>query len=548
MKETGHWSDLRPSPQLARRYRDLGLWRETTPAEDLRYWARETPDAVAITAYTARSGVRRLTYREYADQVDQVTAVLAGLGVGPGRVVAAQLPNWWELNAVVLACARLGATVAPIMPTVRARELERVLARLEPLAYVTTEEWEGREYGAVLAEIADRLPSVKHRIIVGGRAKPGEIDLARQMEQAGQGEPRTDAAVEDPDRISMVLFTSGSTGNPKAALHSFNTFHGGYQPSVERMGLTPADVMYTPHALTHLAGQVEGNMLPLYAGAEGLLIDTWDPDTVAGLLAEYRATTFAGAPYFLDGIIESVRRRDLTLPGLRETLVGSTMVPASTPAAVNDVLGASARGAWGMTEVGIVTLTPAEEVPPDWAARSIGTPNEGLEIDLRSDGEISTERPARMFVRGPSVCLATMGRDTGKLDVIAERDDGWYDTGDLAVPDELGGIRVVGRAADRVGGVIMIPVADVEDALREHPDIVDAAVIGYGSENELACAVAVSRQPLTLEEVRGYLDGIAMTETYQPARLELLDQLPRNSMGKVDKHRLRDWLRTLDES
>lgn len=94
----------------------------------------------------------------------------------------------------------------------------------------------------------------------------------------------------------------------------------------------------------------------------------------------------------------------------------------------------------------------------------------------------------------------------------------------------------------------MIPVADVEDALREHPDIVDAALVGYGAGNQLACAVVVSRKPQTLEEVRAYLDSIAMTETYQPARLELVEQLPRNSMGKVDKHHLRTWLGTLDEA
>jgi cyclohexanecarboxylate-CoA ligase len=137
------WIDVRPYPEAARKHRERGFWRDATPAADLRYWASETPDAVAITAYTASSGVRRMSYREYADQVDRVIAVLAHLGVGPGQVVAVQLPSRWELNAVVLACARLGATVAPVMPAVRARELERILARLEPVAYVTTEEWAG---------------------------------------------------------------------------------------------------------------------------------------------------------------------------------------------------------------------------------------------------------------------------------------------------------------------------------------------------------------------------------------------------------------------
>ncbi|HEY6494785.1 MAG TPA: AMP-binding protein [Trebonia sp.] len=544
MENDKPWAGLRPSADLARTYREAGLWRDATPAADLGRWARETPDAVAVTAHTAGSGIRRLTYREYADQVDRAAMVLAGLGVGPGQVVAVQLPNWWQLNAVVLACARLGATIAPVMTTVRARELERILSRLEPVAYVTTETWNGYEHAAALAAIADRLPAVKHRIIVGGQAAPGEIDLARRMEQADPRAARTSDAAGDPDRVSMILFTSGTTGSPKAAMHSFNTFYAGYRPSAARRGLTSADVMYIPHALAHVAGQIEGNMFPLYLGAEALLIDTWDPDNVVGLLAAYGATTVVGAPFFLDGITEAVARRDQKLPSLRQVITGATVVPASLPGIVSGTLGVTLQGTWGMTEVGLPTLTSADQDPPDWAARSIGTPNRALEIELRSDGEISPESPARMLVRGACACLATMGRDDGEIDVLAERDEGWYDTGDLAVPDGRGGTRVVGRAADRIGGLYMIPAADVEDALRGHPDITDAALVGYGPGNQLACAVVVSSKPLTLDEVRAYLDGIAMTETYQPARVELVERLPRNSMGKVDKNHLRTWLGT----
>lgn len=92
MGNTKPWADVRPAADLARRYRELGFWRDLTPAADLRRWARETPDAVAIITHRAGSGVQRMTYREYADKVDRVTAVLGELGVGPGNVVTVQLP------------------------------------------------------------------------------------------------------------------------------------------------------------------------------------------------------------------------------------------------------------------------------------------------------------------------------------------------------------------------------------------------------------------------------------------------------------------------
>jgi cyclohexanecarboxylate-CoA ligase len=137
-------------------------------------------------------------------------------------------------------------------------------------------------------------------------------------------------------------------------------------------------------------------------------------------------------------------------------------------------------------------------------------------------------------------------RDTGGITVIAEHDDGWYDTGDLVIPDGRGGIRVIGRASDRIGGMFMIPVSDVEDQLREHPDIADVALVGYpdGHGGELACAVIVAAgsPPITLHELRDYLLDQGMTDWHLPSRLAHVSSLPRNNMGKVRKELLRRWL------
>ena len=143
------------------------------------------------------------------------------------------------------------------------------------------------------------------------------------------------------------------------------------------------------------------------------------------------------------------------------------------------------------------------------------------------------------------MCLATVGRDSGTVRVLADHDDGWYDTGDLAVPDGRGGYRLVGRASDRVGGGFMIPVADVEDALRAHPDIDDVAIVGHRDNTE-GCAVVVSSVPVSLEDVRSYLRRLGMTEWYWPTRVERVDALPRNAMGKVEKARLRARLADAD--
>ena len=495
-----------------------------------------------MTAYRAGSGVRRFTYNEYREQVESFAVALRRLGVTPGDVVAIHLPNWWQVNALVLACARLGAIVAPIGTPIRNRELELMLARLDAVVCVTVDQWGNFDHSAALAEMAPRLSALRHRVVLGERVNADEIDLTRIAGEA-RSDPIGDSA-EDPDRVSVVMFTSGTSGAPKAALHTFNTFYAGCATRAADTGFTSADVVFTPNALTHAVGQTFVNLIPLYVGGQGFVCDTADPDAIVDLMTAYGVTTLAGAPVFLASIAEAAGRSAQRPAALKRVMAGASMIPAALVDLVADRFGLALLGGWGMTEVIGTTMTsPAD--PPDWALHSVGRPHAALETGLRGDGgaEISAGNPARLFVRGASVCLATTGRDGGEPYVLADHDDGWYDTRDLAVPDGRGGIRLVGRTADRIGGVLMIPAADVENALRTHPDVTDVALVGYGENQELACAVVIAAAPVTLEGLRSFLTGLGMTGWYQPTRLEVVPALPRNATGKVRKELLRRWLR-----
>ncbi|MFI5610747.1 AMP-binding protein [Amycolatopsis sp. NPDC051903] len=505
---------LRPPAAPAARLRAEGVWRDGSPLDDLARWRDETPDALALVARCVDTGeTTRLTYREYARLVSVYTGALKELGVGPGQVVALQLPNVWQVNVVLLACFAVGAVVAPIMPTIRSRELERVLARVGASVCVTAD-------GASLAELAPRLPRLRHRIVLGSP------DFA--VFERAQPIPLSEAKV-DPDQVSLVLFTSGTTGEPKAALHTLNTE---YATAAAHVTDDEPGVFSTPHSLTHTGGIFFCLMRPLLTGGCGVVADRWDPAAVADLLAETGVTQLLIAPVFLTELMPHVRRGALQLV----TTLG-TATPAPLFADVARVLGLPLRTCWGMTESG-GTLMRADD-PPDWALHSVGRISRGSELDLRTDlPEITAEKPARLYVRGATVCLATVGRDTGSLHVLADHDDGWYDTGDLAIPDGRGGIRLLGRDADRIGGVLMIPAADVESALLAHPAVTDVALVGYPdpTAGELPAALVVpGPTPPTLADLRDFLAGLGMTEWYWPTRLELVTELPRNAFGKVRK-------------
>ena len=235
------------------------------------------------------------------------------------------------------------------------------------------------------------------------------------------------------------------------------------------------------------------------------------------------------------------------LPALRMLACGATTVPRQLVSEVPSVFGLPLRAAWGMTEVGIST------VHPQGRPAGLGRPQRRTSLRaVRSSTCGRTPRspgtqPGRLFARGAGVCLATVGRDGGKLTVIADHDDGWYDTGDLAVPDGRGGIRMMGRAGDRIGGALLIPVTDVESELRDPPRRRGrrAGRLSGRQGGELACAVIVpaTTPSVDLDELRKYLDRSGHDRLVPALPARGAPALPRNGIGKVRKELLRRWLR-----
>ncbi|MEW2114886.1 AMP-binding protein [Streptomyces sp. NPDC005474] len=549
MKTANPITTLRPSAATVEQYRKEEAWRADTILDDLARWCAETPDAPALLASEAGRDVVRLSYAQYAEYVERFAGALHALGVRSGQVVAMQLPNRWQIGPLVLACARLGAVAAPIMCAFRPRELERMLRRLDAVVCVTIDRWDNFEHAAALAEMAPRLPALRHRVVLGEgstEGNEGELDFRDYFERT-EHSTLPDPSVVDPDRVSLVLFTSGTSGEPKAVLHTLNTSYAWYAPLADADSIGPDSRVYSPNAAAHIVGLTMGLLMPLHRGACAVMTDLWEPDALIPFLAEAQVSWMVIVPITLSTLIDAMERTALRLPTVRVIRAGGTVVPQPLFRRVTETFGIPLDVGWGMTEGANIFTRSGEH--PDLAGRTVGRCAPGHEIDVRADHPISDDQPGRLFVRSPSLCLATWGRDDGRLTVLAEHDDGWYDTGDLVAPDGHGGIRLHGRAEDRIGD-IMIPVGDVESALLNHPDVRDVALVAYpgGHGSELACAVVVAgEQTPTLEGLRDWLGGLGMSEWCRPSRLELLPVLPRNETGKVRKNLLRERLRLQSE-
>ncbi|MFC4535788.1 AMP-binding protein [Sphaerisporangium dianthi] len=535
------------------RFRAEGVWHDRTAMDDLRGAVERFPDRAAVVCrHTDGREPDRLTYAELAARVERLAAALVGLGVRRGDVVTLQLPNSWELVALCLACARVGAVAGPVATIMRRREVEFMTRLTGSPLYVGPAELRGHSFADMSAEVAAAVPTLRHRVLLGaaeaGRGDALDFDrdlFGRAWER--EIEPGVlDAREAGPDDVAQVMFTSGTTGEPKGVMHSHNTLGALNRAQIEVLGLTSGEVTAMGSPTTLQAGYTWNFLMPLILGATAVQVDAWNPGLMLSIMEEEGVTFFYGPPPFLMDLIREQERSPRNLSALRSFATGSAPIPPVLVEQARDVLGCRLYALWGMTENGAVTVTRPEQ-PPMRAAESDGTPVPGMEVRIVGEETGLPVPPGAtglLQVRGASQCLGYYRRE--ELYAESLTPDGWFDTGDLARDDGYGGIRIAGRVKDVISrGGVKIPVVEVEAALLRHPAIRDIAVVGIPDDRlgERACAVIVPDGVApTLEDLRAHLTELDMAKQYWPERVEIVDTLPRTPSGKVQKFVLRDRL------
>lgn len=527
-------------------YRERGWWRDETFLDDLRRHVRDSPRKQAVvTRWQADGRTHRLDYEQLAAATDRCAAALIELGLRPGDVIAAQLTDRWELAALTLACIRAGVVYCPLMKTYRRRELDVMLRVTEARVLITMAEDNGDRLGELGAEFAAELSSLERVFVADGPGPEGTEEFESFFFGTAWEERHghlLDERELGPDDPYLVLFTSGTTSEPKGVLHSQNTLYAAVRGEAETFGLDETLVMYTTALYTHYTGVVQGMLMPLMLGGTMAFQDSKDPGDALDLMADHGVTFFYCAPFYLLSLFEVQRSAPRAVSALTWLVSGSAPIPPYFIGEAQAVFGLRLFSLWGMTENGPVTISRTDD-PEDWAAHSDGSPISDMELRIdpvsdRADGE------GVLWVRGPTQCLGYYARDdlyAAELD-----EDGWFNTGDLARPDGRGGIRITGRAKDMIlRNANIAPVTDLESIIGRHPEVHDVAVIGLRDEkeDETICAVvapARPESPVSLEELQRSLDEAGMTKAYWPQRLELLDDLPKTATGKTRKAELRE--------
>lgn len=487
--------------------------------------AAQTPAAVMAVDPAGRA----VTFAQLRDRATQLAGQLAAEGVGPGCVVSWQLPTWIEGMVLCLALSRLSAVQNPLIPVLRHREVSLITSQAGSRFLVVPETWRGFDHHAMAHEIA--AASGELRVLLA------DADGVR----TAAGTAALPPAEHTGSEVRWLFYTSGTTADPKGARHTDAGLLHAARALVARVGVTGADRMGQPAPLTHIGGVIL-TYVALLTGCRLLLEDAFDPATTPALFRD--ATLIGtGTPFFMAylGYDEAHPELRPLFPSVRAFLSGGAPKPPTLDGQLRERLGAGIVSGYGMTECPMLAWNAPED-PVGLLATTEGRPVDGVQVQVlgQDGGAVATGQEGELCVRGPQLMA---GYVDPALDGEALTLDGYLRTGDLVRLDEHGNVTVTGRVKDIIiRNLENISAKEVEDLLLTHPAVRDVAVIGLPAPSigERVCAVVVAVGDVPdLASLAEHLRGQGVSSRKFPEQLELVDELPRNAMGKVEKAALR---------
>jgi acyl-CoA synthetase (AMP-forming)/AMP-acid ligase II len=489
-----------------------------------------------LEALVDEAAARRFTFAELNEQADRAAHLLTGLGLANGDRVAALLPNGHHFAEVFYGAARAGLVVVPLNWRLVADELGFMLRDSGATVLVLD-----AEYDAVIADLHDRdgnedgTPVVRW-LRVGADRPEWARDFDALVEQAPADPVLAEADGDDP---LFIMYTSGTTGLPKGAVHTHD--------SVEWAVLTilaTVDIRFRDRYLISLPLFHVGALMPLvgciYRGATIVMLRHFDPKRIWDVFADERVTFTLAVPAMLNFMLPTYR------PELRETLRLRLIWSGAAPVPVSLIesyarLGFEVHQVYGLTE----TCGPACVISPDDAMRHIGSTGKAFfhtDVRIVDDNGVDVDDgvPGEVLVRGRHNMAGYWNRPEATAETIT---DGWVHTGDVAVRDAEGFIYIQDRIKDMIisGGENVYP-AEIEDVLLSHPGIAEVAVLGMPSAKwgESPLAVVVRSDPdLDEAAVLAHCSG-KLARFKLPKRAVFTDVIPRTPTGKALKRVLRE--------
>jgi acyl-CoA synthetase (AMP-forming)/AMP-acid ligase II len=514
----------------------------TVPAA-LDRFARQLPDHPALI-----TDERTFTAAALRDEVHRATAALIRLGVQAGDRVAIWSPNTWHWVVACLAVHHAGAAMVPLNTRYTAEEAADILARTRAPVLFAMGEFLGADRAAGLDRGA--LPALRHIVRIPVDASDGTWDeFVRRGEDIDSTAVAARAGAVQPDDVSDILFTSGTTGRSKGVLCAHRQSLSASASWAANGKITSDDRYLCINPFFHNFGYKAGILACLQTGATLIPHLTFDPLRALQAIEQHRITVLPGPPTIYQTLLDHPARHDYDLTSLRFAVTGAATVPVVLVERMQSELDIDiVLTAYGLTEAnGMGTMCRADDDAVT-VATTCGRPFAGFELRIASQASQAAQasragsETGEVLLRGPNVMLGYL--DDPEATAAAIDSDGWLHTGDIGAVDAAGNLRITDRLKDMYicGGFNVYP-AEVEQVLARLDGVADAAVIGVPDERlgEVGRAFVVARPGAALDE------GAVIAYTREhlanfkaPRSVRFVDELPRNAGGKVVKAQLRE--------
>jgi acyl-CoA synthetase (AMP-forming)/AMP-acid ligase II len=491
-------------------------------------------------------GGRRVDFATLRRMVDAAARALMASGVERGDRVAVWAPNSLEWIVAALGVTTAGGVLVPVNTRFRGAEAAYVLARSRARVLFTVRGFLDTDYPALLANAGVALPALEHTILLSGAAGGAPVGWDEFLDRGSAvSEADLDARLDSigADDPSDVVFTSGTTGNPKGVVMSHGQTLRAYLDWCDWADLRPGDRYLIANPFFHIFGYKAGCLACLMRGATIFPLAVFDAGVVLEIVERERISVLPGPPTIYYSLLDHPDRSARDISSLRVGVTGAADIPVDLIRRVREELPFERiLTGYGLTEAGTVTgCRPDDDF--EHIATTVGVPWPGFEVRIVSEsgGAVAAGEPGEVLVRGDTVTRGYL--DDPEATAAAIDAGGWLHTGDLGTIDADGYLRIVGRIKDMfiVGGFNAYP-AEIENLMLRHARIAQVAVIGVPDERlgEVAKAFVVLEPgtPLEPAEIVEWARA-EMANFKAPRFVELLDELPVNATGKVVKDELR---------
>lgn len=487
-----------------------------------------------------------LTYAQLAASVRDFSAALVATGVMPGDRVAIWAPNTRRWIVAALGTFTAGAVVVPVNTRYKGPEAAQILRAGGARVLVTACQFLNTDYVTMLQGSGIDLPDLQTMLATDTPGQPGTLgwdDFLSGVDKHAYDEVDRRRSELKIDDAADIIFTSGTTGSPKGAVSTHRRCLTMAVDWIHMTGLRQGDRYLMINPYFHIFGLQCGILTSIVAGAAMLPEPVFDVERVLDVVTRERVTVLPGAPTLYQSILDHPHVGKYDLSSLRIALTGSADIPVELIRRIHDELPFERIiSAYGMTETGTASSTRSGD---DLAAiaSTVGYPRPGCQVRIvDADGhDAPAGQSGEILIKSPSLMSHYLNDPEATAAAVSV--DGWMRSGDAGMLDESGRLRIVGRIKDMfsVGGFNAYP-AEIENILRRHADIQEAAVIGVPDRRlgEVGMAFVVLRQGSAATDAGIIAWARDQMANYKvPRVVQIVDELPRNATGKVQKHLLR---------